>query len=161
MSPVCANSWTKLISIKGLKKTNNRGKERLRLSLRKWGISSQTDTTTTDLGGTLLGSQGLPILKRLTRCSGNWCIRFWRRLRMSHSSNGQIRWLETPWGTIRAFIANITRTKNILQKNVEICGTIWTSWSERESWSSFCIIPVVRGARQVQNPGEMLLQDLL
>ena len=32
------------------------------------------------------------ILRRLMRCSRNLCIKFWRRLRMSHSSNGQIRW---------------------------------------------------------------------
>ena len=157
---MCANSWTKLISIRGLRKTSSRGKERLRLSLRRGGISSQTDTTTTDLEGTLLGSQGLLILRQLTQYSGNRCIKFWRRLKMSYSSKGQIRWQETPWGAIRTFIANITRTKDILQKTVEILGTIWTNWSKRESWSSFCLIPVARGARQVRNPREMLLQDL-
>ena len=156
-----ANSWTELISTKGLRKTNSKGKVSLRLSLRRWGISSRIDTILTNQEETSLGNQDLPILRQLMLCSKSRCAKCWKRLRMSRSSNGQIRWQETPWGTIRAFIANITRTKNILQKNVEICGTIWTSWSERESWSSFCIIPVVRGARQVQNPGEMLLQDLL
>ena len=155
-----ANSWTKLISIRRLRKTSSRGKERLRLSLRRGGISSWIDTTTTDLGGTLLGNQGLPMLRRLTRYSGNQCIKFWRRLRMSYSSKGQIRWQETQWGAIRTFIANITRTKDILQKTVEILGTIWTNWSKRKSWSSFCIILVARGARQVRNLREMLLQDL-
>ena len=55
---MCANSWTRLISIRGLRKTNNRGKERLRLSLKRGGISGQIDTTTTDFRGTLLGSRG-------------------------------------------------------------------------------------------------------
>ena len=157
---MCTNSWTGLISIRELRKTSSRGNERLRLSLRRWGISGRTDTTTIDLEGTLLGSQGLPILRQLTQYSGNRCIKFWRRLKMSYSSKGQIRWQETPWGAIRTFIANITRTKDILQKTVEILGTIWTNWSKRESWSSFCIIQVAKGARQVRNPREMLLQDL-
>ena len=43
-----------------------------------------------------VGQFGLPILRWLTRCSENQCIKFWRILRMSHSSNGQIRWQETP-----------------------------------------------------------------
>ena len=33
--PSYADSWTELISIKGSRKTSNRGRERLRLSLRK------------------------------------------------------------------------------------------------------------------------------
>ena len=33
--------------------------------------------------------------QRLMQCSENRCIRFWRRLRMSRSSNGRTRWLET------------------------------------------------------------------
>ena len=36
---MCANLWTGLISTKGLKKTSNREKEKLRLSLRRGGIS--------------------------------------------------------------------------------------------------------------------------
>ena len=35
LSPVCANLWTELISTRGLRKTSNMGKERLRLSLRR------------------------------------------------------------------------------------------------------------------------------
>ena len=53
--PVYANSWTELISIKGLRKTNNRGRGRLRLSFRRAGISGRTDTTTTNFEGILLG----------------------------------------------------------------------------------------------------------
>ena len=52
---------------------------------------------------------------------------------MSHLSNGQTRWKETLRGTIRTSIANITKTKDILQRTVEIYGTIWTNWSEKEN----------------------------
>ena len=48
--------------------------------------------------------------------------------------------LKTPWDINRAFIANIIRTRGTLRKTVGICGTIWTSWSEKESWSSCCTI---------------------
>ena len=41
---------------KRVEETSSRGKERPRLSLRREGILGQTDTTTIDLGGTLLGS---------------------------------------------------------------------------------------------------------
>ena len=33
--PVCANLWTGLISTRGLRKTNNKGKERIRLFRRR------------------------------------------------------------------------------------------------------------------------------
>ena len=75
-SPVCTNSWAGLTSIIRLKKTNSRGKERIRLSLKRGGISGRSNTTTTGLEETLLGSQGLPMLKRLTRCFENQCIKF-------------------------------------------------------------------------------------
>ena len=52
---------------------------------------------------------------------------------MSHLSNGQTRWKETLRGTIRTSIANITKTKDILQRTVEIYGTTWNSSFERES----------------------------
>ena len=51
LAPVYANSWTELISIKGLRKTNNRVIGRLRLSLKR--------------GGILLGKQGLPMPRQL------------------------------------------------------------------------------------------------
>ena len=46
--------------------TSNRGKERLRLSLKRRGILGQTNTTITGLGETMLGNQGLPILRQLS-----------------------------------------------------------------------------------------------
>ena len=113
---VYANSWTGLISIRRSRKTNNRGRGRLRLTLKRWGTSGRIGTTIIGLGKIILGNWGPLILWWLTRCSENQCTRFWRRLRMSHSLSGQVRWEETPWGTIRAFIVNNTKTEDIPQR---------------------------------------------
>ena len=43
-----ANLWIRLISIRGLRKTSSKARERVRLSLRKEGISSLTATIITD-----------------------------------------------------------------------------------------------------------------
>ena len=59
---VYANSWTKLISIKGSRKTSNRGIGRLRLSLKR--------------GGILLGKQGLPMPRQLIYYFENQCTKF-------------------------------------------------------------------------------------
>ena len=55
--------WIRLISIRGLKRTNSKAKERVRLSFKRGGISSRTATTITDPGGILLGNLGLQLLK--------------------------------------------------------------------------------------------------
>ena len=68
---------------KRVEEDQQQGKVRLRLSLKRGGISSRTSTIKTYLGETLLGSQGLPILRGLMWCSENRCTRFWRRSRMS------------------------------------------------------------------------------
>ena len=46
MGKLVASLWTELRSIKGFKTTNNKEKGRLRLSLRRGGISGRTDTIT-------------------------------------------------------------------------------------------------------------------
>ena len=127
LSPVCVNSWIGLKNIKGLRKTSNRGKVRLRLSFKRGEISGRTDTIITDQWETLLGNPELPTLRQLMLCSENQCTRCWKRLRMSYFSNGQIRWQEILWGTIRAFIATTTRTKDTTPKTIGTCGIIWTS----------------------------------
>ena len=139
--------WTGLISTRGLRKTNNKGNVKRMLSLRRGGISSQINSIIIDLGGISLNSQGLPTPKQLMQCSKNRCIRFWRRLRTSRSSNGRTRWLETPWGTTKTFIANTIKIRDTLWRIAWICGTIWTSWSEKGSWSSCCTILVVKQSR--------------
>ena len=121
---VYVNLWIELTSISESRRTNNMGKGRLRLSLKRWGISGQTDTTITGLGETLLGNRGLSLLKWLTSYSENQYTKSWRKLRTSHSLNGQIKWEVTPWSTIKTFIANTTRTEGTPQKTVELWGVI-------------------------------------
>ena len=92
-----ANSWTGSTSIKGLKRTSSWEKVKQRLSLRRGGTSGRIDLiTTTDRGETLQGNSDLLTRRQLMLCSEIWYIRFWRKSRMNHSSNGQIRWQETP-----------------------------------------------------------------
>ena len=80
---------------KRVEEDQQQGKGKAKVIHQRGGISGRIGTITTDLGETLLGSQGLPILRWLMRCSENQCTRFWRRSRMSCSLNGQIRWQET------------------------------------------------------------------
>ena len=70
---------------------NNRENGRLRLSLRKGGISSRIDTTITGQEGIMRINQGLTVLKSLVQCSESQCIKYWRRLKMNNSLNDQIR----------------------------------------------------------------------
>ena len=80
-----------MISISGSKKTNSkaRGRVRVRLSLRREGISGRTNTTIIDPKGILLDNLDPRLFRWLTLCSENQCIRSWKRSRMSHTSNGQ------------------------------------------------------------------------
>ena len=78
---VYAGSWIGLISIRRSRRTNSKTREKVRLSLRREGISGRTATTITDLGGIFLGSLGVQFLKWLILYSENWCIKFWRRLK--------------------------------------------------------------------------------
>ena len=144
---MCANLWIGLINIRGSRKTNNRENVRPRLSLKRGGISGQTDTVITDQWETSLGSPGLPILRQLMLCSENRCAMCWRRLKTRCSSNGQIRWQEISWGAIRAFIAITTRIRDTPPKTAGTCGITWTSWSERGNSSSSYTTPTAKGAR--------------
>ena len=127
LSPVYVSSWIRLTSIKELMKTSNRVKVRLRLSLKRRGISGRIDTIITDQGKTLLGNSELPTLRQLMLCSENQCAKYWKRLRMSRSSNGQIRWQEIPWGAITAFIVISTKTRDTPPKIAGTCEITWTS----------------------------------
>ena len=85
-------SLTELISTRGSRKTNNKGRERLRLSLRKGRTSGWTYKTIIDPEGILSSNLGLRLLRCLTRCSDNQYTKSWRKSRTSHSLGGQIRW---------------------------------------------------------------------
>ena len=61
---------------KRVKEDQQQGKRRLRLSFKRGGILGRTDTIITNLGETLLSSQGLPTLRRLMLCSKNQCTKY-------------------------------------------------------------------------------------
>ena len=67
--------WIALISTSGLRKTNNKARGRVRLSFKKGGISGQTDTIITNPKGILLDNLDLWLLRWLTLCSENQCIK--------------------------------------------------------------------------------------
>ena len=157
LSLVYASSWIGLISIRGPRRTNSETRERVRSSLRRGRISGRTATTIIDLGGILASSLGLQLLKWLIPCSKNRCIKFWRRSRTSHISNGRIKWVETPWDVIRAFIANATRSEGIPPRIAELCGIIWSNKLGRKGYSIFCIVPTGKETNQGQELRGMLL----
>ena len=113
--------------------TNNKEKGRLKLSLRRGGISGRTDTIIIGREGIMQDNQGLPIPRWLMQCFESRSDKFWRRLRMNHSSNGQIKWLETLQSAIKTSTAITIRNRDILRKTVGTCGIIWTSLSEKEN----------------------------
>ena len=154
LSPVYGSLWIRLTNSKEWKKTSCKRKEMRRLSLKRGGISGRTDTTITVRREISQGSTDQPICRRLIPYSEHQYIRFWRKSRMSHSSIGQIRWLETLWSAIRVCIVSTTRTTNIVQKTIGTFGTIWISWSEKGNWGTFCILPVVIKTRQTKSPEE-------
>ena len=59
---------TELISISGSKRTNNKARGRVKLSLKRLGILCRTATTIIDLERILLGNLGLWLFKWLTQC---------------------------------------------------------------------------------------------
>ena len=133
LSPVYASLWTELISIKGLKSTNNKGKGRLRLSLRRWGISGRIGTITIGREGIMEDNQGLSTPRRLIQCFESRSVKFWRRLRTNHSSSGQKKWIETLRSAIKTSTAITIRNRDILQRTVDIYGIIWISLPEKEN----------------------------
>ena len=73
------------------------GKGKAKIIPQERGTSGWTDLITiADRGETLQGNSDLPMHRQSMLCSEIQCIRFWRRSIMSHSSNGQIRWQDTP-----------------------------------------------------------------
>ena len=139
--------------------TNSKEKGKLRLFLKKWGISGQTDTIITGRKGIMQINQGLTILKSSMRCSENQCIKYWKRLKMNHSLNDQIRWWEISKSVTATSIANIIKIMGIPQRIVKVCGITWTNSSKRANWSSYYIIPVVWGAKPTLGLKGIFLQD--
>ena len=70
---------------------SNREKGKLRLSLKKEEILGRTDTTIIGQKGIMQSSKGQITIRWSELYSENPCIKFWKRLRTSPSSNGPIR----------------------------------------------------------------------
>ena len=71
---------------------------------------------------------------------------------MSHISNGQIRWEETPRSAIKVFIASTTKTKDTLQKSVGLYVITWSNWSKLGNWSNSYINLMDRGVCERPRP---------
>ena len=50
---------------------------------------------------------------------------------MNHSSNGQIKWLETLQSAIKTSTAITIKNRDILRKTVGTYGIIWTNLSKK------------------------------
>ena len=148
------SSWIALMSTSKSRKTNNKVRGRVRLSLKRWRILGWTDTTITDLEGILWDNLDLRLFMWLTLCFKNQCIKSWRRSRTSHTLNGQTKWEEIPWGTTRASIANTTKSRGIPSRTAKLYGTIWSNSLERVGYNSFYISLMDRRPIKVRGLGE-------
>ena len=108
---------------------NNRGKGKLRLSLRKEEILGRTDTTITSQEGIMQSSQGQITTKWSGLYSESQCIKYWKKLRTNPSSNGPTRWWEILKSEIETeiSIANIIRIMVIQQRIAGVYGITWTN----------------------------------
>ena len=79
------------MSISESKRTNNKGKGKLRCSYRIEEILGWINTIITDLGEILLDNPDLLLLRCLTLCSESLCTKSWKKLIVSRTLNGQIR----------------------------------------------------------------------
>ena len=59
----CVGLWITLMNTNGVRKTDSKGREKLRLSLRTGGISGRIDTIIAGLEGIFLGNLGLQLLR--------------------------------------------------------------------------------------------------
>ena len=96
------------------RRTNNKGKGKLRWSHRIKGMLGRIYTTITKLGEILLDNPDLLLLKWLTQCSKSLCTKSWKKLKVNHNLNGQIRRGETPRGVTKTFTANTTKSGGTL-----------------------------------------------
>ena len=103
-----------------------------------WGMMRWAEHLNKFLG-ILRDNLVLRLIRWLTLCSENQCIKSWRRSRTSPTSNGQTKWEEIPWGATRASITNTTKSRGIPPRIAELFRTIWNNWSGKEGYSSFCI----------------------
>ena len=140
---------------------NNREKGKLSLSLKKGENLGRTDTIITGREGIILSSRCQITIRWSELYSENPCIKFWKRLRTSPSSNGPIRWWETPKRETEIFIVNTIETPVTLPRIAEVYGITWTNSSEKANWNSCCIILVVWVVRLILGRKGRILHDPL
>ena len=112
---------------------NNRENVKLRLSLKKEEILGRIDTTITGQEGIMQSNNGQIRIKWSGLYSESQCIRYWKRLKTNHSSNGPTRWWEILKSKIETSIVNTIKTMVIRLRIVEAYGITWANLSEKAS----------------------------
>ena len=138
---------------------NNREKGKLSLSLKKWEILGQTDTTITGREGIIPSSKGQITIRWSELYSENSCIKSWKRLRTNPSSNGLIRWWEILKSETETSTVNIIEIMAIQQRIAGVYGITWINLPEKENWNSCCTI--LAGSVDRSLLGLKLFQDPL
>ena len=143
--------------------SNNKEKGKLSLSLKKKENLGRTDTIITGWEGIILNSRYQVTIRWSELYSESPCIKSWKRLKTSPSSNGPIRWWETLKRETEISIVNTIETMVTLPRTAEVYGITWTNLSEKVNWNSCCIIPIVRVVRLILDwkggiPHEPLLE---
>ena len=151
LPPACASWWIGSISTSEKKKTRCRARERRRLSLRRGGILGRIDTSTVARKEISQGNRRQPMCRVSGLYSENRCIRCWKKSRANHTLDGRIRWRESRQSETSTFIANTTKTTNTPQRITGTSRITWTSWTEKESWSTCCVILAIIRARHTKN----------
>ena len=139
---------------------SSREKEKLSLSLKKWENLGQIDTIITGREGIILISRCQITIRWSELYSENPCIKFWKRLRTSLSSNGPIRWWDNLKRETEISIVNTIETTVTLPRIAEVYGITRTNSSEKANWNSCCIILVVWVDRPILGRKGRILQEI-
>ena len=103
------------------------------MSLKKEEILGWIDTTITGREGIMQSSQGQITIKWSGLCYENQRIKYWKKSRMSPSSNGPIRWWETLKRETETSAVNVIGIMAIQQRIIGVYEITWTNLSEREN----------------------------
>ena len=123
--------------------SNNKEKGKLSFSLKKEENLGRTDTIITSREGIILSSRYQVTIRWSELYSESLCIKSWKRLKTSPSSNGPIRWWETLKKETEISIVNTIETMVTLPRTAKVYEITWTNLSEKVNWNSCCIILVV------------------
>ena len=140
---------------------NNREKGKLSLSLKKGENLGWTDTIITGREGIIRSSKCQITIRWSELYSESPCIKSWKRLRTSPSSNGPIRWWETLKRETEISIVNTIKTMVTLPRIAEVYGITWTNLSKKANWNSCCITLVVWLVRLILGRKGRILHDPL